>query len=83
MGDEALFSDMLVVAVEVANAAGEGRYFSEQRMSYDRHSNIGRGCGMKNDGAGQPNWGTSTDENPTDNETEDNVNSEEKTLHVG
>ncbi|KAF3334509.1 Replication factor-A C terminal domain-containing protein [Carex littledalei] len=81
MGDEALFSDMLVVAVEVANAAGEGRYFSEQRMSYDRHSNIGRGCGMKNDGAGQPNWGTSTDENPTDNETEDNVNSEEKTLH--
>lgn len=36
------------------------------RRSYDRHSGTGRGFGMKKDGAGRANWGTSTDENPAE-----------------
>lgn len=41
-------------------------YLLEQRRSYDHHSGIRHEYGMKKDGAGQANWGTSTDENSTD-----------------
>jgi plasminogen activator inhibitor 1 RNA-binding protein len=59
--------------------AEEGEDGRPQRRSYDRHSGTGRGYGMKKDGAGRANWGTSADENPADKETEENVKSEEKT----
>jgi plasminogen activator inhibitor 1 RNA-binding protein len=32
------------------------------RRNYERHSGTGRGYGMKRDGAGRGNWGSSTDE---------------------
>ena len=32
------------------------------RRNYERHSGTGRGQGMKRDGAGRGNWGSSTDE---------------------
>jgi len=51
------------------------------RRMYDRHSGTGRGYGMKRDGAGRGNWGTSTDETPLDKEAE--VNSEEKPVVEG
>lgn len=57
---------------------GEEGEEGRPRRSYDRHSGTGRGYGMKKDGAGRANWGTSTDENP-DKEAEENVISEEKT----
>lgn len=57
---------------------GEEGEEGRPRRSYDRHSGTGRGYGMKKDGAGRANWGTSTDENPAEKETEENVNAEEK-----
>jgi plasminogen activator inhibitor 1 RNA-binding protein len=32
------------------------------RRNYERHSGTGRGYGMKREGAGRGNWGTTTDE---------------------
>ncbi|KAJ4797325.1 Hyaluronan / mRNA binding family [Rhynchospora pubera] len=58
---------------------GEAGEEGRPRRTFDRHSGTGRSYGMKKDGAGRANWGTSTDENPADKETEENVNAEEKT----